>query len=69
MEKQDDKNIKPQEVITIFRNIGDVTDSSWRGYPELEDFFNKGYYIEDFKQTLLNEKMYMITFTFRRFNH
>ncbi|HEY6162951.1 MAG TPA: hypothetical protein VI112_17100 [Bacteroidia bacterium] len=68
MKQEDDSNIKPQEVITIFRNISEHRDSSWTGYPELEEFFNKGYYIEDFKQTLLGEERYMITFTFRKFS-
>jgi hypothetical protein len=64
-----EKNIKPQEVITIFRNISEVSASDqWIGYPELQEFFDKGYYIEEFQQTAIDSNRFMITFNFRKFS-
>jgi hypothetical protein len=69
MEAGESNNMKPQEVVTIFRNVMDKTnEQQWIGYPELEEFFNKGFYIETFKQSIIDSERYMITFTFRKFN-
>lgn len=66
---QDLNGIKPQEVITIFCNIKPGSEKDqWVEYPQLEQFFKKGYYIQDFKQTVLDSGRYMITFSFRRYS-
>jgi hypothetical protein len=69
MEIEKEKHsIIPQEIITIFCRLQEPNDKQWRDYPELDEFFKKGYYIEDFKQTLIGTDRYMITFAFRKFN-
>ena len=46
--------MQPQEVITIFRELKlKNEEKQWIGYPELEEFFQKGYFIEYFTQYLL----------------
>lgn len=58
-----------QEIITIFRNILPEKDEKQSiNYPELEEFMKKGYYIEDFQQTMVGERRFMLTIRFRRFS-
>lgn len=60
--------IKPQAVVTIFRDIIPKNiEKQWVEYPELEVFFEKGYYIENMMQVLVGTDRYMITFTFGKF--
>lgn len=60
---------QPQEVVTIFRELKVRTEQDqWVGYPELEEFFQKNYYIEDFTQTVIGNERYMITFIFRKYH-
>ncbi|MCE3229037.1 MAG: hypothetical protein K0S32_3588 [Bacteroidetes bacterium] len=69
MDQNKNNGIKPQEVITIFCDIKQKdTEQQWVDYPQLFEFFNKGYYIESFKQSIIGSDRYMITFTFRSFN-
>lgn len=59
----------PQEVVTIFRELKIKSEEKqWVGYPELEEFFEKGYYIENFTQTVIGNERYMITFIFRKYS-
>lgn len=61
--------MQPQEVITIFRELKkENEEKQWVGYPELEEFFQKGYYIENFTQTTIGNDRYMITFIFRKYS-
>jgi hypothetical protein len=61
--------MKQQEVVTIFRELKSKSETKqWIGYPELEEFFDKDYYIEDFKQTIIGHERYMLTFIFRRYS-
>jgi len=69
MNPTESKTIKPQEVVTIFRDVKQKSENhDYVVYPEIEKFFENGFYIEDFKQTLIGTDRYMITFTFRKFN-
>ena len=61
--------MKAQEVVTIFRELKIKSENKqWVGYPELEEFFEKDYYIEDFSQTIIGNERYMITFVFRKYS-
>ena len=59
--------MRAQEVVTIFSDI--PTDSTMKTYPELEEWFNKGMYIESFIQTQsTSTTKYVITFVLRYYN-
>jgi len=64
--------MKPQEVITIMTemsagNSGDNT-SIVKTHPELDQFFDKGMYIEKVVQSCLDDGRCIITFVFRYYN-
>jgi hypothetical protein len=60
---------KPQEVITLFRDIEDKNNERpLIHYPELEDLFQKGFYVESFNQTIIGTDRLIITFILRKFN-
>lgn len=62
-------NMKPQEVITIFRELKTKDEEKQlESYPELDPFFEKDYYIESFNQTVIGNEKYMITFVFRQYH-
>ncbi|HYG49791.1 MAG TPA: hypothetical protein VD905_02760 [Flavobacteriales bacterium] len=59
--------MQPQEVITIFRELKlKNEEKQWIGYPELEEFFQKGYFIEYFTQIPIGNERFMITFLFKK---
>ncbi|MFY9309244.1 MAG: hypothetical protein WAQ28_09390 [Bacteroidia bacterium] len=59
--------MKVQEVVTIFSDI--PNDATMKTYPELEEWFNKGMYVESFTQTQSGETgKYVITFLLRYYN-
>jgi hypothetical protein len=68
--KSDEINkTKPQEVITLFRDIKDKNNEApVIHYPELEDLFQKGFYLESFNQTIIGTDRLIITFVLRKFN-
>ena len=59
--------MRAQEVVTIFSDI--PPDARMKTYPELEEWFSKGMYIEDFVQTQsASTGKYVITFLLRYYN-
>lgn len=69
MKSEENTITKSQEVITLVRNVptkGDETQPIY--YPELEMLFQKGFYVESFRQTMLGTDRYMVTFNLRTFN-
>jgi hypothetical protein len=63
------ENLKPQEVITLFRDINlKSSEEQSIHYKELEDLFKLGFYIENFQQTNIGTDRFMITFVLRKFN-
>lgn len=70
MEKKEGRSsIKPQEIITLIRNMDTQSkDKNLIEYLELNEYYENGYYVEDFKLTLINADKYMITFSLRKFN-
>ena len=64
--------MKPQEVITIItdRSASDPVDgtSVLITHPELDQFFEKGMYIENVVQSSLEKGGCAITFVFRYYN-
>jgi hypothetical protein len=65
--------MKPQEVITIMINMSanDVQneDSLVKMHPELDQFFDKGMYIEKIVQNTIEGGKCVITFLFRHYNN
>ena len=63
------EKIKPQEVITLFRDVQlKNLEEQAIHYSELEDLFKLGFYIENFQQTMIGPDRFMITFVLRKFN-
>ena len=64
--------MKPQEVITIIvdTSSGDaqIKNNITRAHPELDQFFDKGMYIEKVVQSSLDNGKCVITFVFRYYN-
>lgn len=64
--------MKPQEVITIITEVSanDSPDktSVVKTHPELDQFFDKGMYIEKVVQSSLENGSCAITFVFRHYN-
>lgn len=64
--------MKPQEVITIMTEMpsGNSSDktSVVKIHPELDQFFDKGMYIEKVVQSCLENGRCAITFVFRYYN-
>jgi 3'-phosphoadenosine 5'-phosphosulfate sulfotransferase len=64
--------MKPQEVITIITemSISNSPDNSSlvKAHPELDQFFEKGMYIEKLVQSCLENGKCAITFVFRHYN-
>ena len=59
--------MKAQEIVTIFSDI--PNDATMKTYPELEEWFNKGMYVESFQQTQsVSTGKYVITFILRYYN-
>ncbi|MEW6469126.1 MAG: hypothetical protein AB1458_09390 [Bacteroidota bacterium] len=59
--------MRAQEVVTIFSDI--PSDATMKTYPELEEWFNKGMYVESFAQTQsASMGKYVITFVLRYYN-
>lgn len=63
------KSLKPQEVVTLFRDVN-IKSNEMQAihYQELEDLFKLGFYIENFQQTVIGADRFMITFVLRKFN-
>ena len=58
---------KAQEVITIFSDIPYGATS--KSYPELDEWLEKGMYVESFRQTQSDStSKYIITFLLRYYN-
>lgn len=56
-----------QEVMTVFRELVVRTEQNqWLDYPELKQFFDKGYHIEAFQQMVIGNERYLITFIFAK---
>lgn len=56
--------MKAQEIITIFLDI--PNNATMKTYPELEEWINKGMYVESFQQTQSTSTgKYIITFVLR----
>lgn len=64
--------MKPQEVITIMTDMsaesGEDKSNQVKTHPELDQFFNKGMYIESAYQNCLENGKCIITFIFRYYN-
>lgn len=63
--------MKPQEVITIMTEMTTSEDGKSnvvKMHPELDQFFDKGMYIEKLVQTCLENGKCIITFVFRYYN-
>lgn len=64
--------MKPQEIITIMVDMftGDAMNKSTvvKTHPELDQFFDKGMYIENITQNCLENGKCIITFTFRYYS-
>lgn len=64
--------MKPQEVITIMTEISESDlqnkASVVKTHPELDQFFDKGMYIEKVVQSSLENGRCAITFVFRHYN-
>lgn len=59
--------MRAQEVVTIFSDI--PNDATMKTYPELDEWFNKGMYVESFVQTQsASTGKYVITFVLRYYN-
>lgn len=59
--------MRSQEVVTIFSDI--PTDATMKTYPELDEWFDKGMYVESFSQTQsASTEKYVITFILRYYN-
>jgi hypothetical protein len=59
--------MRDQEVVTIFSDI--PTDSTMKTYPELEEWFKKGMYVESVVQTQsVSTTKYIVTFILRYYN-
>ena len=59
--------MREQEVVTVCSDI--PTDTVIKTYPELEEWFKKGMYIESFTQTQSSStEKYVITFLLRYYN-
>jgi hypothetical protein len=59
--------MRAQEVVTIFSDI--PNDATMKTYPELEEWFNKGMYVESCVQTQsASTGKYVITFVLRYYN-
>jgi hypothetical protein len=64
--------MKPQEIVSIFTEV-DPQDLKVKGnvlkeYPELDEYFDKGMYVEKVTQTCPEKGKCMITFVFRYYN-
>ncbi len=69
MKPEERVTIKPQEVITLFRDINVKGDEAQAiHYPELEDLFKDGFYVESFNQAFVGTDRFIITFVLRKFN-
>jgi hypothetical protein len=69
MKSEETIKIKPQEVITLFRDIKIKGDEAQAiHYPELEDLFKDGFYVESFNQAFVGTDRFIITFVLRKFN-
>lgn len=63
--------MKSQEVISIFvydKHEGSKKENVLILYPELEEYFNRGMYLERITQTSFNEDKCLVTFVFRYYN-
>ena len=64
--------MKPQEIISIFTDVNpedlNGNNNVVKMYPELDEFFDKGMYVEKVTQTCLEKGKCMITFVFRYYN-
>lgn len=64
--------MKPQEVISIIADISpsdlDNKGNLAKSYPELDQFFDKGMYIENIVQSPFGNRKCIITFVFRYYN-
>lgn len=62
--------MKPQEVITIIVPMSEdkLKENVVKIYPELDQFFDKGMYIEKVVQNCLENRNCAITFVFRYYN-
>ena len=64
--------MKPQEVITIMVDLSladaQVKNNVVRMHPELDQFFDKGMYIEKVVQSCPDNGKCVITFVFRYYN-
>jgi hypothetical protein len=69
MNSDEIKSLKPQEVVTLFRDVN-IKSNEMQAihYQELEDLFKLGFYIENFQQTVIGSDRFMITFVLRKFN-
>jgi hypothetical protein len=69
MNSHEIKSLKPQEVVTLFRDVN-IKSNEMQAihYQELEDLFKLGFYIENFQQTVIGSDRFMITFVLRKFN-
>jgi hypothetical protein len=65
------KQMKQQEIITIISNIPKNLhgeQSVVNTYPELQEFFEKGMYVESIVQSCLVDGRFVITFVLRYYN-
>lgn len=64
--------MKPQEVITIMTEMSATNSTNKTSvvkiHPELDEFFDKGMYIEKIVQSCLENGRCAITFVFRYYN-
>lgn len=59
--------MRAQEVVTIFSDI--PNDATMKTYPELDEWFDKGMYVEKVAQTQsASTGKYVITFILRYYN-
>jgi hypothetical protein len=59
--------MKAQEVVTIFSEI--PSDSTMKTYPELEEWFAKGMYVEKIVQSqAASSSKFIVTFILRYYN-
>lgn len=63
--------MKQQEIITVITGIPDDVKKKQAviyTYPELQDFFEKGMYVENMVQSCLADGRCIITFVLRYYN-
>jgi hypothetical protein len=69
MKSEESNTTKSQEVITLFRDIkAKSNEMPSIHYQELEELFQKGFYVESFNQTMVGTEQLIITFILRKFN-